>query len=135
MLCRLFFDHGQWYRNDLVPPEWRGTDAPPPGALAHVRRLGRKVGGRLSLECAATAPAANALPPVALMAARNDLRGWPGRIAKADLRVRFRSGDVLFSPGFWHDLPLAALLGPKARGVQLALLVHDLLPLTHPQNL
>lgn len=39
---------------------------------------------------------------------------------------------MLFSPGFWHDLPDDAFARPRRAGARLAILVHDVIPLTHP---
>jgi glycosyltransferase involved in cell wall biosynthesis len=45
-----------------------------------------------------------------------------------------RPGDILFMPAWWHDTPPGHFLRLRAQGVVLCPLVHDVLPITHPQH-
>ncbi len=40
------------------------------------------------------------------------------------------AGDVLFAPAYWHDVDPATYRALRARGVDIIILVHDLLPIT-----
>jgi len=48
-------------------------------------------------------------------------------------RVAFQSGDVLFMPAYWHDTQPGLYLQLKRKGLVLCPLVHDILPITHPE--
>lgn len=41
-------------------------------------------------------------------------------------------GDILFCPGYWHDIDDAVYADMKARGAEIVLLLHDILPVTQP---
>ena len=45
-------------------------------------------------------------------------------------RISLQSGDLLFSPAYWHDVDPAIYRGIRAQGCTIVMLVHDLLPIT-----
>ena len=45
-------------------------------------------------------------------------------------RISVQSGDLLFSPAYWHDVDPAIYRGIRAQGCTIVMLVHDLLPIT-----
>ena len=47
-------------------------------------------------------------------------------------RVEPEPGDVLFCPSFWHEVDPAIYLRVREQGCAVVLLVHDILPITHP---
>lgn len=49
-------------------------------------------------------------------------------------RVDFQPGDILFMPAYWHDTPPGFYLRLRQRGLVLCPLVHDVLPITHPEH-
>lgn len=49
------------------------------------------------------------------------------------LDLPVQSGDILFCPAYWHDVPPAAYESLAKRGCRIFFLVHDILPVTHPQ--
>lgn len=133
------FDDGEWYPNERVPVDWLDGSAIVPLSWRSRMRAAwrpllrpffraRAVSGAQPVS--APAPAAVHQPPPCGLAPRTvrQLR----RSFRSDLRVRFRLSDVLFSPGFWHDLPDEAFARPRLAGARLAILVHDVIPLTHP---
>jgi glycosyltransferase involved in cell wall biosynthesis len=44
-----------------------------------------------------------------------------------------RSGDIIFCPGQWYEVESAKYNRLRNLGCELVLLVHDILPITHPQ--
>jgi glycosyltransferase involved in cell wall biosynthesis len=48
-------------------------------------------------------------------------------------RVEFQPGDVLFMPAYWHDTPPGFYMQLRQRGLVICPLVHDILPITHPE--
>jgi alpha-1,2-rhamnosyltransferase len=48
--------------------------------------------------------------------------------------VEVQPGDVLFMPGWWHDTPPGFYRRLRQQGVIVCPLVHDILPITHPEH-
>ncbi len=48
-------------------------------------------------------------------------------------RVAFQPGDILFMPAYWHDTPPGLYQQLRRKGLVLCPLVHDILPITHPE--
>lgn len=61
-------------------------------------------------------------------------RRRPSRRRPSGARITFRPGDILFCPGYWHDLPTAPYAEARAAGAEVVFLVHDLLPITMPAH-
>ena len=51
------------------------------------------------------------------------------RLARSAILFEPRPGDVLFAPAYWHDVDPAVYRGLRERGVEIVVLVHDLLPI------
>jgi glycosyltransferase involved in cell wall biosynthesis len=49
------------------------------------------------------------------------------------VKVEPEPGDILFAPGFWYDNDPQIYRSLQSRGVRMIGLVHDILPITHPQ--
>ncbi len=49
-------------------------------------------------------------------------------------RLEVGPGDVVFCPGYWHELDMSAYEAAKARGADIVFLIHDILPITLPQH-
>lgn len=64
---------------------------------------------------------------------RRTLKGWVERQRAELYRVEFQDGDILFMPAWWHDMRPIAYERLKARGMVLAPLVHDVLPISMPE--
>lgn len=47
--------------------------------------------------------------------------------------VELRSGDVLFSPAYWHDNDPRYYIDAKKAGAKVVILVHDILPIAYKQ--
>lgn len=62
---------------------------------------------------------------------------WPYRCCDAlynrAIAITPLPDDIVFMPAYWHDLPQEVLTGLSARCRSVVVLVHDLLPVTHPQ--
>ena len=43
------------------------------------------------------------------------------------------AGDIVFCPGYWHDTDASVYEGMRARGVDVVLLLHDILPVTRSE--
>ena len=43
------------------------------------------------------------------------------------------AGDIVFCPGYWHDSEASVYEGMRARGVDVVLLLHDILPVTRAE--
>jgi len=48
-------------------------------------------------------------------------------------RVEFQPGEVLFMPAYWHDTQPGFYMRLRSRGLVICPLVHDILPITHPE--
>ncbi|MEW6255463.1 MAG: glycosyltransferase [Pseudomonadota bacterium] len=49
-------------------------------------------------------------------------------------RLEVGPSDVVFCPGYWHELDMSAYEAAKARGADIVFLIHDILPITLPQH-
>jgi glycosyltransferase involved in cell wall biosynthesis len=45
-----------------------------------------------------------------------------------------RSGDIIFCPALWHEVDPDVYRNLRERGCIIVLLIHDILPITHPQH-
>ncbi len=48
-------------------------------------------------------------------------------------RVEFQPGEVLFMPAYWHDTQPGLYMRLRQQGLVICPLVHDILPITHPE--
>ncbi|MEP9377072.1 glycosyltransferase family 1 protein [Aquabacter sp. CN5-332] len=51
---------------------------------------------------------------------------------KVGERIELGEGDILFCPGYWHDMEMEAYEAARAGGAEVVFLVHDILPVTMP---
>lgn len=56
---------------------------------------------------------------------------WIDRIHWKTLDVPIQAGDILFCPGYWHDVSPDIYRKLAERGCHIYFLVHDILPITH----
>ncbi|TCT05941.1 glycosyltransferase family 4 protein [Aquabacter spiritensis] len=86
------------------------------------------------------------LPARPIRRAMGAIAGWSAGLVSALRRkdsdrrrepgTRFflGAGDILFCPGYWHDMDMEVYERARAQGAEIVFLVHDILPVTMPTH-
>lgn len=48
--------------------------------------------------------------------------------------LRLGPGDILFCPGYWHDMDAEVFRDARAQGAEVVFVIHDILPVTMPTH-